>query len=187
MIMSTRLRACLLACLATALPSLAAATCQLPRVTPTSDFVLSPAGWAIHRPSGLMWSRCDLGGVYSAASNQCSAFQPLGWAAALNGVAALNSGPGYAGFRDWRLPTVKELTSLVDYCGYAAPALNTEVFPLPANDLAARRFWSSTPLLRSDGLPAHAFVVQFSAGGTLERPIGEAHVVRLVRDATGTP
>jgi hypothetical protein len=61
--------------------------------------------------SGLMWTKnANLAGLKS-------------WQAALEYVAAMNSGAGLCGYTDWRLPNRKELRSLIDYSRFN-PALS---------------------------------------------------------------
>ena len=80
--------------------------------------------------TGLMWKQCTEG----ASGNQCSATAPTTFASTtsiLNRLDAVNAnsaalGLGYA---DWRIPTVKELASLVDRCTGGTPAINNSVFP----------------------------------------------------------
>lgn len=61
-------------------------------------FKLGPEGTVLDEATGLMWSRLDSG-------------SPLGWKEAL----AYAQRSKLAGFDDWRVPTAKELQSIVDY------------------------------------------------------------------------
>jgi hypothetical protein len=72
--------------------------------------------------TGLMWQK-------ASSSNNT-------WEQALAYCEGLNLG----GNTDWRLPTLKELRSLVDYNRYN-PAINTTYFP---NTSAVSWYWSST-------------------------------------------
>ena len=58
-------------------------------------------------------------------------------------INALNSA-NFGGFSDWRLPTIKELSTLVDASiPYPGPTLNTDYFPNTNNDNWGF-YWSST-------------------------------------------
>jgi hypothetical protein len=91
--------------------------------------------------TGLMWQQ-------TASSNKMT------WEDALAYCEALNLG----GHIDWRLPTVKELISLIDYSRYN-PAINTNYFP----DTVASFFWSSTINANSTN---NAWCINFYNGST---------------------
>ena len=57
-------------------------------------------------------------------------------------INALNSAH-FGGYSDWRLPTIKELDSIVDYnVPYPGPCINTAYFP----NTAASEYWSSNTI-----------------------------------------
>jgi len=87
----------------------------------------SPEG-IIDRLTNLCWRR---------AAELCG---PVIWAQALAAVAGLNEQPG--GSRDWRLPNINELESLVD-CGTHGPALPAGYPFVKTQDV----YWSSTTSL----------------------------------------
>lgn len=73
----------------------------------------------------------------------------------------------------WRLPTIKELFSLVDHAR-KSPAIDTEAFP----DTAYDWYWSSTPTAWND---AAVWVVVFSLGSVYSSPRHDFACVRAVR------
>jgi hypothetical protein len=75
----------------------------------------------------------------------------------------------------WRLPTIKELQSIVDLSQTAAPYIDPTAFPsTPSN-----YFWSSSPLA---GSSSDAWNVSFGNGATYGTAVsGSYSYVRCVR------
>jgi hypothetical protein len=90
--------------------------------------------------TGLMWSRDDVPGG------------TINWAKAKEACTKLSLG----GYSDWRLPTVRELLTIVDYNRHD-PAIDTDVFKCQS-----ACYWSSTPLKSSPG--DCAWYVHFNGG-----------------------
>ncbi len=91
-------------------------------------FVVSPAGAARDRLTGLVWS------------GDANPFGfPLPWQETLARIAGLND-QGYLGHRDWRLPNRRELRSLVDYAA-RRPALPQDH---PFRNIFLGWYWTST-------------------------------------------
>ncbi|CAK0772067.1 exported hypothetical protein [Gammaproteobacteria bacterium] len=81
---------------------------------------------------------------------------------------------GLCGFKDWRMPTVKELTGIVDFS--RQDSIDPGYFP----NTPSSRFWSSTPHASySDG----AWYVSFDLGYVSSESRTTAYPVRLVRGA----
>lgn len=115
----------------------------LVEATPTEDFDTSVIdGTVIHTKTGLMWKRCAEGQGWDGTTCSGSA-STFSWQGALAAAATST----FAGYADWRLPSVKELQSIVETCGYD-PAINRAIFPATP----ASYFWSA-----SSGGPILAF------------------------------
>jgi len=67
----------------------------------------------------LQWMRCSLGQTWRGGTCAGEA-ETYSWQAALDAAEALNRRGGYASYRDWRVPAIKELRTLV-YCSSGQP------------------------------------------------------------------
>ena len=112
-------------------------------------------------PGGLGGNTC--GGTLSAApyNNQCNT---------QNYIAAVNLA-GLCGASDWRLPTQKELLSIV-HSGAANPSIDATYFP---NTISS---WHTTVSLPN---PTYVTVVYFDFGSIQRGAKTDAGAVRLVR------
>lgn len=141
--------------------------------TPDKRFILAVTGTATDSDTGLMWMRCALGQTWR---DQRCAFSHLTYdfSDASVAVRELNRRSGFAGYHDWRMPTIEELQTIIEQrC--TDPAINLTVFP----DTPTTGYWSSTP--DPDYYPG-AMLVHLLAGksymGNKNVPWG----LRLVRD-----
>lgn len=117
---------------------------------------------AVHEPArALMWTAAD------------AVDEDVNYDEAQAAIDALNA-QAFAGFSDWRLPTVDELYALADRSRFS-PAIDTEFFPTTKIDW----YWTSTPLAAS---PSDcAWVVYFGDGNVLNGNRDYDHRVRAVR------
>lgn len=125
---------------------------------PGGNFTIHPDGTVTDTVTGLVWDRCTWGKTGQDCSSDSASTHT--WQAAL-GVAvtanAINSGAGYKGYNDWRLPSKDELESLVDMLSSTPPAINTTAFP----NTPGARHWTSTTYAPD---PAVAWGVNFGPG-----------------------
>jgi hypothetical protein len=125
----------------------------------------APAGWYVtasqggvatvgDTKTGLVWQQVALPGAFA-------------WSDAAASCAAL--GPG------WRLPSLKELQTIVDEDAPAgAPSIDATAFPAtPADD-----FWTSSAFA---GAPDLAWRVSFSGGNTYTADVSTAARARCVQ------
>lgn len=108
----------------------------LTETTPQSHFVIAANGLVEDTVTGLMWTRCSYGQSWNAVNSTCNgASASITWQDALQLSPSINEG----GFDDWRLPSIKELATLVEQkC--VDPAINSIVFPATP----AENYWTST-------------------------------------------
>jgi hypothetical protein len=121
--------------------------------------------------TGLQWEKLDDANVGGSLHDRDTLYT---WANSQNRIAALN-GANFAGHNDWRLPNVRELTSILNY-GASNPAVVTSAFHTncfggctsanvnPLLECSCTTFlnhWTSTSLTN---LPGSTFTVNFTDG-----------------------
>jgi len=101
-----------------------------------SKFTVNANGTVTDKKTKLMWMQCSIG---QSGSDCSGAGETFTYAYSLQQAININQ-TGFADFKDWRVPTLKELTSMVDLtCG--KPVLNTTAFP----NVPKGWFWTSSP------------------------------------------
>lgn len=164
----------MLCCMFSVATAHAAQTCKtdsIPASTPNSQLTDNGDGTVTDRKTGLMWKQC-LEGV---SGNLCETDSPSSftWQLALQQSGVVNDAGGFAGFRDWRLPNIRELRSLAEeQCCY--PAINSDRFP----DTLSPFVWSGSPYAHNSD---YAWYVYFGSGSSGQHDRNDYHAVRLVR------
>lgn len=128
--------------------------------------------------TGLAWKTCAEGKSGSTCST--GANLALNWADAqtqCTGLNSANSGSGYAGYRNWRLPTMAELETIIDL-GASSPAITLAAFP--GTDIGA--YWSVTTVPVAT---TNAWRVDFNEGSSNQAGKNLTGAVRCV--AADTP
>jgi hypothetical protein len=125
---------------------------------PSGHYVVT-AGTVYDTKSQLTWQRTAPSTTYT-------------WADAKTYCAGVGASLGGTG---WRLPTTKELVSIIDHSQTTAPYIDLSAFPSTPSDY----FWSSTPLA---GFPSYAWAVVFAGGGfPVNDVISSTYYARCVR------
>ena len=105
--------------------------------TPLSDTTTQADGWIMTRDNvnGLIWEiKTDDGSINDTDSKYT-------WSYAQSWFITQLNQQGFAGFSDWRLPTIKELSSLINNgIAYPGPTIDTAWFPHTTTSV----YWSST-------------------------------------------
>lgn len=158
---------------------------NMPESTPGNDFVFNAGGTVIHSNTSLVWDRCALGMVLNDNNtpgdymdDTCTG-TPMAdtWQNVLKEVVNRNN-TNYLGHNDWRLPNIKELLSIVEYCG-TSPSINQTVFP-DTPWTSPTYFWSSTSEFDIFG-DGEGWAINFSDGQNLAASRADSHHLRLVR------
>jgi hypothetical protein len=123
--------------------------------TPAGRYMVSN-GTVYDTKTGLTWQQAGPSStmVYSAAKTYCS------------GLSLAGTG--------WRVPTIKELLTLVDESIASGPLIDTTAFP----GAQATWYWSSTAVISTT---TTEYLVAFQNGSANGGPLTNAILVRCVR------
>ncbi|MDV6234528.1 DUF1566 domain-containing protein [Leptospira ellisii] len=127
-----------------------------------------------HGLTGLTWASCVHGQVWSPGSGNCrgaGGAAPYGalqatWSQAIQRCKdynTMNSGAGYAGKQGWRVPTIREMLSILDYSFVGDYMIPAAFFP--DNIRSSSFYWSSTSRSRANNKD-NAFKISIFAGKT---------------------
>jgi len=143
---------------------------MLPVAASAQPYVISADGSEVtDQKTGLIWRRCAEGMSYIGATCGGIALS-LTHEAALQRAASQASSSGVA----WRLPNVKELSSIADK-SLSNPAIDAAAFPATPS---SSYFWSSSPDV---GNAYGAWSVSFGYGSVYNGNRGYYNYARLVR------
>lgn len=144
--------------------------------TPEEHFLSNKDGTVTDLRYSLQWQICTFGQVYDPADGSCKGEQKQfpTWSEAILSQDQIN-GDKAQGYSDWRLPSIKELQSIVERkC--RNPAINTKVFIGTSNGV----YWSNTPD-NSVNIALKGRVIDFSDGVEFYRSTAPTKYVRHVR------
>ena len=141
-----------------------------PISAPEENFIQFNNGQLLHLSTNLIWMRCAIGQIWDG--NTCTGeAEPYTWKQAL----ALSVGYEFNASTNWRLPNIKELSSITER-SCTRPSVDTDLFPAtPPDD-----FWTSTPSMND---PERAWVVAFFNSSNSLKEKNRTVFVRLVRVA----
>ena len=137
---------------------------------PDERYEIHGDGTVTDTVTGLMWMQCSLG---QDSEDDCS-----GSASGYNWEKALGAAEGhvFATYSDWRLPNIKELSSLAARDRYD-PAINSTVFP----NTPSAWYWSASPYAGSSNY-AWRFYFDYGYDGDDSYDLRSSNLhVRLVR------
>ena len=141
-----------------------------PVSAPEENFLKFDNGQLLHLSTNLMWMRCAIGQTWDGETCTGEA-EPYTWEQALE----LSVGYEFNSSSNWRLPNIKELSSITER-SCTRPSVDVDLFPAtPPDD-----FWTSTPSM-SD--PQRAWVVAFFNSSNSIKEKNRTVFVRLVRVA----
>ena len=136
---------------------------------PDKRFKLLTDDTVVDQQSHLVWMRCSIGQHWDDKKQTCR-----GEAEAFTWLQANNyQNEQSGGDNRWRLPSIKELSSITDLSCYN-PAINLQLFP----NTPASHYWSATPFSNRTG---HFWLVQFLNGENHTDTGKRLAYVRLVK------
>ena len=133
----------------------------------SGELIINGDGTVTDAASGLMWEQKTDDGGPGDKDDAYTMDGSLSWVASLNTAA-------YLGYRDWRLPTIKELDAIVDLTRTTSPSIDMSFFPITNWS----HYRSSTIDASATG---NAWCIYFTSGYDAERDRGFNSYVRAVR------
>ena len=154
------------------MPSLVNAACNVnvSASAPNSRYTINADGTITDDDTKLIWMRCSIGQTWSGSGCSGSPSNHT-WQSALNTAYDYE----FANSSDWRLPDIKELSSLIEQQCYN-PSINENIFP----DTPAEQYWTSSPYASS---ARYGWNVSFYLGYNHHNFKTDEFFVRLVRDS----
>ena len=131
----------LLSALTLGIQNASAQTCNnnMKKTAPDSRYTNNGDGSVYDKDTDLTWMRCSIGQTWESGGDSCSGtLSQMRWGGALETVITKNS-EALLGKSDWRLPNVKELSSVLEWACF--PAINETQFP---NQSLGTTYWAST-------------------------------------------
>ena len=119
--------------------------------------------------TGLMWMQCSLG--QDSDADCAGAASEYNWQEALEATDEHT----FAAYSDWRLPNIKELSSLVAR-DRDSPAINIAIFP----NTQSTSYWSASPIV---DWPENSWQIRFDYGYDFNNERYYNAYVRLVRSS----
>lgn len=172
--MNAMIRTFALVALTTPYLPVAAQTCNpsIPLDRPDSRYTDNGSGTITDNVTGLMWMQCPEGVGTTTTVCDTGSAAAYTWQGALTQAQSVNVS-GFATYRDWRLPSIKELKSLTETACYE-PSINAALFPATPS----WGFWSASPIASNT---SYAWILGFHSGNAGWGGKGDAYYVHLVR------
>jgi len=148
-------------------------------IGPTAPATFSSDYTTTDNTAGLIWKSCveGLSGPACASGTAAQyALSPDAATPACNALNAANGGFGYAGRTTWRLPTIEEIKTIINFDG-SSPTVTGAAFPATP----AFAHWTSSTYAPS---PTSSWTVNFGIGGTTSTLQTAALYVRCVANKT---
>lgn len=161
-------------------PGLAVALdCSVAGLVVTTGHLIDNQKGIISDPNiRLEWKKCSEGQLFDAVGNGCTGtISEFTWEEALVRAQVVNAGTGGENIEglqhtDWRVPTIKELGSIVELSCFR-PAVNVTLFPAMDGDV----HWSSSP--HANG--SSAWTIDFDSGLSARTTKSFNNPLQLVR------